>query len=243
MYRIFLLTGFILLGQLAAQGITFPSSSGQIQPGSDWTILQAAELDATDRLTDPTGTASAALIKNLVSELQSTERTGDHVVFHQTGANDDSLRLINSYLAPVTASSSELLSKASVDQLSDALASALSTPEVAVTCTGVETSQLWSVPSLLLYFQHDNADSPWRMKIYVVPEKNQLRYFECQYFSDDPTAAQNIEEVLHTFEGAAEPTNPTGNMVIAGIAGAVAGVLTALFRRRRQSQKMSAAGR
>ena len=243
MYRILLLTGFILLGQLTAQGVTFPSSSGQIQPGSDWTILQAAELDATDRPTDPTGATSAALLKDLVTELQSTERTGDHVILHQTRTNDDSLRLINSYLAPVRASSSELLSKVSVEQLSDALVSALSTPEVTVTCTGVETSQLWSVPSLRLYFQHDHADSPWRMEIYVVPEKNQLRYFECQYSADDLTATQSIEEVLRTFDGAAEPTNTTGNMVIGGIAGAVAGVLTALFRRRRQHQKMSAAGR
>lgn len=242
MYRTLLLTAFILLGQLSAQGITLPSSSGQIHPGSDWTILQAAELDATDRATDPTGTTSGALLKDLVTELQSTERTSDHIILHQTGANDDSLRVINSYLAPVRASSSELLSKASVEQLRDALASALSTPEITVICTGVETSQLWSVPSLLLYFQHENAGSSWRMEVYVVPEKNLLRYFECQYFADDLSARQNIEEVLRTFDGAAEPTNQTSNLVIAGIAGAVAGVLTALFRRRRQHQKMTAAG-
>lgn len=242
MHRILLLAGFILLGQLAAQSVTFPSSSGQIQPGSGWTILQASELDAAERQTDPTGTTSGALLRDLVTELQSTERTGEHVILHQTGDNDDSLRLINSYLAPVRASSSELLSKASVDQLRDALANALSTPEVTVTCTGAETSQLWSVPSLLLYFQHENADLPWRMEVFVVPEENQLRYFECQYFADDLGATQNIEEVLRTFNGAAEPTNRSSNMVIGGIAGAVAGVMTALFRRRRQHQKMTAAG-
>ena len=50
---------------------------------------------------------------------------------------------------------------------------------------------------------------------------------------DDLDAPTAIAAVLGTFDGAGEPDDTLQNMIIGGIAGAIAGILVALSRRRR----------
>ncbi|MFT4514384.1 MAG: hypothetical protein ACI89X_001623 [Planctomycetota bacterium] len=234
--------GLVLVGSLAAQGVALPNGTGQIAPSTDWTVLQQAELEQDERATDPTAERSRASVLALIQELRTEERTAKNVVLHRQGPNNDALQLINCYSDDVVESSSTLLGKDAVERTRDALIDKLSTGGRKVVCSGFETSQLWGVPSLLLHFEHETTSSPWRLDTYIVPAGDHLQYFECEFTAGDSTAQKNSEDVLATFSGAKEPESTVSNLMVAGLAGAVAGILTALYRRKRQHQRMSAAG-
>tara|TARA_R110002072_G_scaffold4174_9_gene29645 strand:- start:32680 stop:33393 length:714 start_codon:yes stop_codon:yes gene_type:complete len=225
-----------------AQGVTLPNGTGQIVPPAGWTVLQQAELEMQERATDPTAPNSRAVVLTAVEELRKNQRTARNVLLHRQGPGDDALQLINCYSADVSASSEELLGKEAVEQIRDAIIEQMSTDQLKVQCTGYETSQLWAVPSLVMHFKHDDASSPWQMDMQIVPAGDHLQYFECQFTVTDTTARQNIQDVLATFDGAKEPDSRVSNLLIGGLAGAAAGIITALFRRKRQQQRMTAAG-
>ena len=232
----------VLVGVGLGQGVALPLGTGRIVPAAEWTVLQKAELDQAERSTDPLAAAARTWLGAILTELKDKQRTDQNVVLHRLGSDEEHLQLIHCYSADARASSSELLSKQAVEQIRDALIQAMTTPELVAVCSGFETSQLWSVPSLLLHFRHEAAASPWRMDMHIVPAGDRLQYFESQYLADDASAVQNIQEVLRTFDGAKEPESRASNLLIGGLAGAVAGVLTALYRRKRQQDRAMAAG-
>lgn len=234
--------GLILAGSLAAQGVALPNGTGQLAPATEWTVLQQADLELEQRATDPKPDSSLATVLAVIEDLRTKERTAQHVLLHRQGSNDKALQLVNCYSADVAESSSTLLSKVAAEETRDAMIAALSNNERQVVCSGFETSQLWAVPSLLLHFEHESSATPWRLDTYIVPAGNRLQYFECQFMAGDTTAQSNIENVLTTFDGAKEPQSRTSSLMAVGLAGAVAGTITALYRRKRQQQRMSAAG-
>jgi hypothetical protein len=234
--------GLVLAGSLAAQGVALPNGTGQIAPAAEWTVLQQAELELEERATDPTPERSLATVLAVIKELRAEERTAQHLLLHRQGSNKEALQLINCYSADVAESSSTLLSKVAVEKIRDAMIEALSTNEWKVVCSGFETSQLWPVPSLLLHFEHESSTTPWRLDTYIVPAGDRLQYFECQFLAGDTAAQSNIEDVLATFDGPKEPEGRASSLMAVGLAGAVAGTITALYRRKRQQQRMSAAG-
>lgn len=240
----FALTGVCLLlsASLAAQGVTLPHGTGTLTPPAEWTVLQAAELGQKERATDPEAPISRAILQSAIGDLQTKGRTAENVLLHRQGPGTDELQLINCYSAEVVATSEELLAKTAVEQIRDAVIEATSTADLKVQCTGYETSQIWEIPSLVLHFEHDDTSSPWRSDMHIVPAGDHLQYFECQYMVTDTSAPTNIRAVLETFDGAKEPESRVSNLLIGGLAGAVAGTLTALWRRRRQQQHMAAAG-
>ena len=234
--------GLILASSLTAQGVALPNGTGQIAPTAEWTVLQQAELELEQRTTDPSPESSLATVLAVISELRTEERSSEHVLLHRQGSDDKALQLINCYSADVAETSSTLLSQTAVEKTRDSMIAALSNKERKVICSGFETSQMWTVPSLLLHFEDESSAKPWRLDAYIVPAGDRLQYFECQFMANDTAAQGNIENVLATFDGAKEPSNRTSSLMAVGLAGAVAGTITALYRRKRQQQRMSAAG-
>lgn len=237
------LVAWVLAGMAVAQGVVLPTGTGTLQPSAEWTVLGKTELEQTERTSDPSDQVARSALRATVAELRDRQRTGHNVLLHRLGGATHQLELINCYAADARATSTELLSKAAVEQIRDAVIAATSTPGLTTVCSGFETSEIWAVPSLLLHFQHEQAQSPWRMDMQIVPSGDQLQYFECQFMADDNAAVQNIQDVLRTYNGAKEPDSRTTQVIILGLAGAVAGTLTALFRRNRQQRRAMAAGR
>ncbi|MFT7536820.1 MAG: hypothetical protein ACI85K_002774 [Hyphomicrobiaceae bacterium] len=234
--------GLVLVGSLAAQGVALPDGTGYVQPSMEWTVLQGADLARAERASDPATPRARGLVTDIVADLLAREITEHHVVLHRAGAGEDTVQIINCYSAESCPPSSELLSKTSVDETCAAVIEALAKKDVTLICTGFETSLAWKVPSLLLHFEQERPDGTIRTDLQIVPTGTRLQYFESQFMASDNTAARNIQDVLTTFDGAKEPEGRVSNLLIGGLAGAAAGVLTALFRRKRQQQRMSAAG-
>lgn len=205
-------------------------------------MLRGADLAQTERASDPITPRSFGLVTSIAADLLASELTEHHVVLHRAGAGEDTVQIINCYSAESCPPSSELLSKTSVDETCAAVLEALAKKGVTLTCTGFETSLTWSVPSLLLHFEQERPEGNIRTDLQIVPTGKRLQYFESQFMASDKTAARNIQDVVATFDGAKEPEGRVSNLLIGGLAGAAAGVLTALFRRKRQQQRMSATG-
>src|SRR5690606_893110 len=183
----------ILAGVGVGQGVVLPEATGELMPGAEWTVLRAAEMAQPERATDPQGKVARRMIQATVAELQAKERSEQHLLLHRIGTDPDDLQLIHCYSADVRAASSELLKDAAIEQIRDASTTELSSADLPVICTGSETSELWPVPSLLLHFQHEDSESPWRMDMQIVPAGDRLQYFETQYMAGDVTAVANIQ--------------------------------------------------
>ena len=74
-----------------------------------------------------------------------------------------------------------------------------------------------------------------------MPAGARLQYFEATYANADADAPAAIDALLTTFDGAEETADTTlRNMLVGGLAGGIAGIATAVLRRRRQ-QRLAAA--
>jgi len=232
----------VLAGVCLGQGVVLPEATGEIMPGSEWTVLRAAELAQVERATDPENEIARAMLLTTVAELRDQNRTEQNVLLHRLGKEANQLQLVQCYSQDTRVTSEELLGESAVEKIRDNVISELSTLELPLTCTGTETSQTWAVPALLLHFEYGGTQPARRMDLHVVPAGNRLQYFETHYLAGDLTAVQATEDVLGTFNGAKEPDGRVSNLLIGGLAGAVAGILTALIRRNRQQRRAMTAG-
>ena len=217
-----------------ASKVELPSSTASLTATPEWTVLMPNELAQEIPATNLTSEDSRTWLMSCVAELKAQERTDQHVLLYRLGNDPDQLQLVNAYSDDVSTTSSDLLNEEAIAQMSTALVEEASTPDRPLKYYGHDIPDMYNVEPLLLHLAPVDDQSMWRMSVMVVPAGSRLQYFECQYRADDPTAKQSIQTLLRTFDGAKEPDSSISNLLIASLAGATAGILTALLRRRRQ---------
>jgi len=223
----------VVAGAAIAQ-VELPHATGTLTVPEGWTVLGAEELAKESRESDPKGGIASMQLSGLVSELKANNRLDEHVILHRFGDKPDMLQMINCYSSEDMAISEELVGDEKAKEMSDALAKAIGGGDIDVECTGYETSEMFAIKSLVMHFAIAKSDSKWRMDVYAVPSGIRLQYFEAQYLADDSSALTGIETIIASYTGAKEGESRISNMMIAALAGAVAGILTAVLRRRRQ---------
>ena len=225
-----------------AQRVVLPGATGGVSPPAGWTVLRQGELDAATRATDPKDEPARARLLSLVTELQRAQLTDAQIVMHQQAPTASSLRLVQAYSAAVEASSAELLDDEAIDRVRDVLEPALAEGGAEVTFDGHARCDLWSVAGARLTFTVRRDGRELQHDHYLVPAGERLQYFDCTYARQDAGGRDACERVLATFDGAGEPEASGANLWLAGVAGAIAGLLTALARRKRQARALAAGG-
>ncbi|HEX5053122.1 MAG TPA: hypothetical protein VFZ65_15210 [Planctomycetota bacterium] len=232
----------LLTASLLAQApVPLPGGTGTLTPAPAWTVLHTAELAASGRDTDPTAEPGATLLRTAITEVQAQQRTEQHVFFHAPGAVPGSLRLVDAFSSAGGAGTDDLVTAARADTIRKVLEPTLAAPGAKVTYLGHADADLYHVPSLVLRFEVARGDVRWQLQHHVVPAGERVQYFETWHLAGDTDAPAAIAALLATFDGAREqPGDPIlRNMLIGGGAGALAGVLTALWRRRRLQRAMA----
>lgn len=224
----------VLVGGAAVGQVELPHATGTLTVPEGWTVLGAEELAKETRETDPKGGIASMQLTGLVDSLKADNRQDEHVILHRFGEQPDMLQMINCYSADDMAISEELVADDNAKKMSEALAKAIGGGDIDIACTGYEVSEMFAIKSLLMHFALAGNDSQWRMDVYAVPSGERLQYFEAQYLENDSTALAGIETIIASYTGASEGESRISNLMIGGLAGAVAGILTAVMRRRRQ---------
>ena len=230
-----LAVALLVAGVAQAQRVVLPRGTGGITPTAEWTVLRAADIAQDRRASDPGDGESNRRLLALLAELRAQDQLLEHAVLHADGSSPDSLRLVHAYSDQRQATTDELLTDHAINSARGVLEPALASDGAQVEYVGYERAALYETGSLLLQFELRRDGRTWRFEHHIVPAGSKLQYFDVTYAANDTAAAAAIDTLLRTFDGASEePVDPTlRRMIIAGIAGAVAGVATALVRRRR----------
>lgn len=231
-----------ILGTCTAQRVVLPNATGGVTPATGWTVLREAELAVPERASDPAAQPARARLMAIVNELQTAQRTDKNVVFHQPGKNDGELRTVNAYSAEGSASSAELQGEEAVASMRDALEPVLGNGGAKVEWVGSKPCELFDVGGVQLTFVLTAADLKADHNMYVVPAGDRIQYFECVTDADDVDAVAACEQLISTFDGAKEAESRVRGLWIGGLAGALAGVLAALARRKRQARNIAGQG-
>ncbi|MCU0865579.1 MAG: hypothetical protein MUC36_17475 [Planctomycetes bacterium] len=219
---------------LPAQQVQLPGATGKLVPAAGWTVLQANELAAPSRASDPAAEPARTMLLAMVGELQQQKRTAEHVLLHQLGAGD-ALRCINAWSVPGSATAKALLQADAVAQVREAMLTSLAAAGAKVAFAGHDDPKLFGNGSLRLRFSLQQGERHWLLQHHVVPAGDRVQYFETVALPGDAGAADAFAAVLRTFDGAVDGTPPSTltNMVLGGVCGGLAGIATAMWRRRR----------
>jgi len=223
-----------------AQRVALPDSTSAIEPGAAWTVLGQAELDADSRASDPATEPARAMLLDIIATLREQAVTSSHLLLHSEGNSPVALRLAHTYAAEGGATINELLTDASVRGCRDVLEPALAAGGREVTWIGATRQRSANVDYARLSFTIKGGGMQLAHDHCIVPAGDRLRYFDCTFDEGDDTARSAFGSLIETFDGSSPPPAGPGSLWIAGIAGALAGVMTALFRRKRQAQLLAA---
>lgn len=220
---------------VVAQRIVLPDATGALSPGADWVVLRTAELERPSRSTDPTAEPARTLLLQTIAELRRAGRLREHALFHQPGGSAGTLRLVNAWSAAGGATAAELAEPDRVAAMRAALEPELQQGGAEVRYLGDGGAGLFAVGSAMLRFAVRRDGSDWVLRHHAVPAGERLQYFDAIWSDGDPGGEAAVDDLLRTFDGAREGSGDPvlRNMLLAGLAGAVAGVGTALLRRRR----------
>lgn len=218
-----------------AQRIVLPDATGALTPSAGWVVLRTAELERASRPTDPTDEPGRALLLATIAGLRSAGRLREHALFHQPGAPAGALRLVDAWAAPGGATALELNDRDRVEAMRAALEPELQEGGAEVRYLGHLGTGLFAVGSVVLRFAVRRDGHDWVLRHHVVPAGDHVQYFDAMWSDGDPGGEAAVDDLLRTFDGAREGTGDPvlRNMLLAGLAGAVAGIGTALLRRRR----------
>ena len=225
-----------------AQRVTLPGDTGSIEPSAAWTALQQDELNAASRPTDPTEQKARDQLVALIEELKQADLTDGHAVLHSPGHTPGALRLVHAFGAAGGATTDELLTQAAIDGVRDVLEPELAADQREVTFLEATRTDLSAAGGARLSFRLQGDTGSLRHDHYIFPAGEMLQYFECTSDEADDGALAAFEQLLGTFDGGAEPPPGAGSLWIAGLAGALAGILTALVRRNRQIRHLTENG-
>ncbi|MCK5941402.1 MAG: hypothetical protein KAI24_05480 [Planctomycetes bacterium] len=237
-----LLVATALTTHCLAQRVVLPGATGGVTPPPGWTVLRQQELDAEERATDPESGPARLRLLGIVNELQLRKRTDQNVVFHQPGPQPDHLRMVNAYSADGATTSAELQGEAAVNGMREALEPMLSQGGAEAEFVDSQPCELLDVGGVRLSFRVTAADLALQHHLYVFPAGEKLQYFECLLDRDDADAVAACEQLIATFDGAAEHRSRWTGLWVGGLAGALAGIVTALARRKRQARAIAADG-
>ena len=219
---------------LLAQTVALPHGTGNVTPPSGWTTLGPNELAATSRPGDPSAEPARSMLLGLVGELQRQARTAEHVVLYAPGAVPGTLRSVNCYSDAARATRADLLDPDTIARVRDAYQQELQKSGAKVAFLGHDDPQLFPSGSLRLRFELDQEGLRTLLQHHTVPAGDRVQYFETACDGRDADAPLAIDALLRTFDGAKEaPMGPLSNMLLGGMCGGLAGVLMAVWRKRR----------
>jgi hypothetical protein len=229
-----MLVGCGLAATLSAQAVTLPHGTGTLTPPPGWTTLATAELAAATRPSDPSAEPARTQLLGLIGELQRHGRTAEHVVLYTMGAVPGALRSVDAYSDGVPATRADLLDPATIARVRDAYQAELRKSGATVTFLGHDDPQLFPSGSLRLRFELDQQGLRTLVQHHTVPAGERVQYFETACDGRDADAPGALDAVLRTFDGAREaPAGMLTNMLLGGMCGGLAGVLMAVWRKRR----------
>lgn len=229
--------------QSGKTAVSLPGETGKVHVVPSWIVLTAADLLLASRPSDPAADPARGLVAGIAAELKQRERTRDNLVLHQPGMAAGQVRVINAYSQPAEVTSAQLLDRDRVDELRRNFETSYTQQDGVnlVRLSDDQTAKLFAIDALALRWRIERADASgtatpqWILEVHAVPADDRLQFFEVFYHPDDMDGRSAIEAVLQTFDGAAEPADDSTlrGMLVGGIAGAVAGMLVALMRKRR----------
>ena len=223
-----------------AQRVVLPGGAGALRPTAAWTVLRQGDLTAAARPSDPRRAPARERLLATIAELQAEQLTDSHVLLHAPGPSAGQLRVAHAYAAQGGATVAQLIEENSVSRVREVLEPALRRGDRSVTFEGCAASELFGAGGARFRFAIDGADLALTHDHYIVPAGDQLQYFDCTYDRGDPDAVAALDELLSTYDGGAPPPRSSGALWGAGLAGALAGVVTALARRKRQARLIAA---
>jgi len=221
----------------ASQRVVIPGGAGGLQPTAAWTVLRQGDLSAAQRPTDPDEEPGRARLLTTIAELRQEQLTDSHLLMHAAGERPGQLRVAHAYAAEGGATLEQLIEESAVARVRDVLSPALARSDRAVTFVGCAESELFGAGGARFRFEVDSDEVALVHDHYIVPAGEQLQYFDCSYDRADAGAPAALDELLATFDGGAPPPAGAGALWAAGVAGALAGVVTALARRKRQARQ------
>jgi len=236
-----LLATLTISGLCSAQRVVLPGATGGVQPTAEWTVLRKAELDAAERPSDPQAEPARSLLLTTIADLKQNGLTEQHILIHQPGSEAGMLRLVHAYSADGGATSDELLADSAVQGMRDVLEPELAKGDKKVTFVGKQADERFQPAGALLQFTSEGDGQQQRHEHVIVPAGERLQYFDCTSDARDEAAQAQFDALLQTFDGARNRGPKNSGLWIAGVAGALAGILTALVRRKRQARAIAAA--
>lgn len=228
---------------LGAQRVLLPHGAGGLQPAPDagWVALGETDLAAASRPNDPPAEPARSQLLEVIAALRAQHREGDHVLLYRPSSVANSLVLVNAYSVEGHQKVDDMLADAYVAALRDRL---LANYGNTARCTGHARTEVFPTGGLVLQFSLRQGDVDWRIDLYAAPAGRRVQFFEVSHRAADGDAPAQAEALLRTFDGASEDRDDPVlvNMIVAGIAGAVLGSMTALWRRKRQQRAMAESG-
>lgn len=223
-----------------AQRVVLPGGAGGLRPDAAWTVLRHGDLKTGQRPTDPADAPGRARLLATIAELRQQQLTESHLLLHARGPAPGQLRVTHAYAAEGGADVEQLTEENSVTRIREVLEPALGRGGREVRFEGCTRSDLFAAGGARLRFAVDAPGLALTHDHYIVPAGDQLQYFDCSYDRADAGAGAAVEALLSTYDGGAPPPTGSGALWGAGLAGALAGVVTALARRKRQARLIAA---
>ena len=223
-----------------AQRVVLPGGAGGLRPAAAWIVLRQGDLTTALRPTDPAEEPARARLLATIAELRTDQLTDSHLLLHAPGSEPGQLRLAHAYAAQGGATVEQLTEENSVTRILEVLQPALGRADREVTFEGCARSDLFGAGGARLRFSVNAAGVALTHDHYIVPAGDQLQYFDCSYDRDDEGADAAFDALLASYDGGAPPPAGSGALWAAGLAGALAGVMTALARRKRQARLIAA---
>ena len=216
----------------AQQRQSLPRATGTVEVPATWTTLHASDLDLPLRASDPETDPGRAMLRARIADVRQRGGAQDHLILHAAGGSPGSLRVVDAFAEARAVTSLDVSSTEAVAAIRQAIETSLTLPGFAVSFVGHEVLGWFPVGSLVLHFHLDAGAIRWQLDHHVVPAGEQTQLYATLRLADDRDAAAAIEAVIRSFDGAREG-NPdfTRALVLGGIAGAAAGMVTALVRR------------
>jgi hypothetical protein len=217
-----------------------PLPSGALTAPAGWVHLDGAAITSATRPNDPGDPTAKALLEAVLGDLRRHGATEGHAVLHP-GPNGPPL-LVHAWTTDGAIEPATLLHPEHGPRVQATLEPHLHVLGSDVTLLAHERSLLFAEPGMVLRFRLVRSGEPFVFAHHIVPAGERAQYFETFHREGDDDARRAAEAVLRSFDGARPPTPDatTRNMLIGGLAGAIAGIATALLRRRRLLRQAAA---
>ena len=237
---LFLIACLAMTCSCPGQRVVLPGGTGGVTPSESWVVLRGTELEADERATDPSSEPARSRLMATIRSLRRDRLTDQHLLLHSEAGSGErrTTRLIQAYSAPGGATAGELRGR--TDSIREVLERELSAGGDEATFSRSGLSSTFDEGAVELLFELDGDGRALTHAHFLVPAGERIQYFDASWDREDAGGEEAVRALLATFDGRADPPRGAGNLWIAGVAGALAGVVTALARRKRQARLLSA---